>query len=169
MLSASAMEEDITLQGSSALSNFRLRALARDVGAERVLARHEHYVAFHGGNREQFRDEDRVVLDKLLEYGEPFQDDFNDLNNKGNTKFFVSPRVGTITPWVSLQITTSLILEISNIKTTLYERVVSYTECPQAWGADSYSHNRALKLPTSHGSVVSIRSSSASKGERSSL
>lgn len=94
------MEEYLTLQGSSALPNFHLRALARDIGAERILARHVHYVSFHGGNREQFRDEDRLNLDQLLEYGEPFQDELGDLGDEAKTTFFVSPRVGTISPWV---------------------------------------------------------------------
>ncbi len=94
------MEPFLTLPGSSALSNFRLRALAHELNAERVLTRHVHYVAFHADNREQFQDEDQHILDQLLEYGEAFQEDVEIFDEEENTTFYVSPRVGTISPWV---------------------------------------------------------------------
>ena len=94
------MAEYFTLLASSALSDFRLQALARELKAERVFARHVHYVAFFGGSRERFRDKDRQILDQLLDYGEPFQENLEDGDSERITTFFVSPRVGTISPWV---------------------------------------------------------------------
>ena len=95
------MDHYLTLPGSSALSDFRLRALARDLKAERIVARHVHYVAFHDDNREQFGDEDQQILGQLLEYDEPFRGDLKDSDHEMSTTFYVTPRVGTISPWVS--------------------------------------------------------------------
>ena len=88
--------EYLTLEGSCALSEFRLRALARDMGAEKITARHMHYVALKGDLDEN----DRQILDQLLDYGEPPGEDDEDLDIEGNTTFFVSPRLGTFSPWV---------------------------------------------------------------------
>ena len=95
------MDDYLTLPGSSALSAFRLQALARDLKAERIVARHVHYIAFHDDNRGQFGDEDKRILGQLLEYDEPFQGDAKNSDHERSTTFYVTPRVGTISPWVS--------------------------------------------------------------------
>ncbi|CAF9915572.1 MAG: hypothetical protein HETSPECPRED_002527 [Heterodermia speciosa] len=93
------MEEFITCLGTSALSDFRRRALAQRIGASDVHAIYVHYVAFYG-DREHFQDEQRQILNQLLEYGEASQE-VEAVNNESTTTFFVSPRIGTISPWSS--------------------------------------------------------------------
>ena len=95
------MDHFLTLPGSSALSDFRLRALARELKAERIVARHVHYVAFRDDNRGQFGDEDKRILRQLLGYDEPFRGDLKDSDHERSNTFYVTPRVGTISPWVS--------------------------------------------------------------------
>ena len=94
------MDDYLSLPGPLALSDFRLEALARDLKAKRIIARHVHYVAFHQG--EQFRDEEQRTLDHLLEYGEPFPEDLELSEDERRTTFYVTPRVGTISPWVGV-------------------------------------------------------------------
>lgn len=96
------MDDYLDLPGSSALSDFRLRALARDLKAKRIIARHVHYIALHQDNREQFGDEEKRILGHLLEYGEPFREDLEVSDHAISTTFYVTPRVGTISPWVSV-------------------------------------------------------------------
>ena len=96
------MDDFLTLSGSAALSDFRLQALARELKAERILARHVHYVAFHHDSRELFGDKERQILDQLLDYDEPFREDLGGLHDEKSTIFYITPRVGTISPWVSV-------------------------------------------------------------------
>ena len=92
----------MTCLGTSALSHFRRRILAEKIGAIDIHARHVHYVAlqgeFHG--RETLQDYDREALDHLLAYGED-DEDLQPLDEQFCSTFFVSPRIGTISPWSS--------------------------------------------------------------------
>lgn len=94
------MDEVLTCMGSSALSEFRRRSLAQKIGASDVSAKYVHYVAFHEDGPARFLDEQRQILNQLLRYGDPIQTS-KEADNDGNTTFFVSPRIGTISPWSS--------------------------------------------------------------------
>ncbi|KAL8785899.1 MAG: hypothetical protein Q9195_008444 [Heterodermia aff. obscurata] len=94
------MEEFITCLGTSALSDFRRRSLAQRIGASDVHAKYVHYVAFYGDDRVHFQGEQREILNQLLEYGEVSQEP-EAVNDESTTTFFVSPRIGTISPWSS--------------------------------------------------------------------
>ena len=94
------MEEYVTSLGSSALSNFRRRNLAQRVGAADVRAQYVHYVALRGDGQEKLQDESREALNQLLAYGDEHED-IRATEEENNTTFFVSPRVGTISPWSS--------------------------------------------------------------------
>lgn len=92
------MEEFLTLLGSSALSDFRRRNLAQRINASDVRAQYVHYVAL--GGPETLQDESREALNQLLAYGEEYNDPQISEDEDVDT-FFVSPRVGTISPWSS--------------------------------------------------------------------
>jgi len=94
------MDEYLTCLGPSAFSDFRRRDLARKVGATDVRAQFVHYVALTGGDQKRLDDAEREVLNKLLAYGE-VHDDVQVGDDVENTTFFVSPRIGTISPWSS--------------------------------------------------------------------
>ena len=94
------MDEFLTILGSSALSDFRRRNLAQRIGALDVHARYVHYVAFQGGLQDRFQDEHKQILDHILEYGDASQK-IEGADDEGNTTFFVTPRIGTISPWSS--------------------------------------------------------------------
>ena len=94
------MDEYLTCLGSSALSGYRRHNLALKIGAKDVQAYYVHYVALNGENQETLHDDDREALDQLLAYGEENKyiqaDEAED-----STVFFVTPRIGTISPWSS--------------------------------------------------------------------
>jgi len=94
------MDEYLTCLGPSAFSHFRRQDLARKVGANDVRAQYVHYVALTGSDRERLDDGEREVLNKLLAYGE-VPNDVQAGDEEENTTFFVSPRIGTISPWSS--------------------------------------------------------------------
>jgi len=94
------MDEYLTCLGPSAISDFRRPDLARKVGANDVQAQYVHYVALTGSDRERLDDGERGVLNKLLAYGE-VPNDVQAGDEEENTTFFVSPRIGTISPWSS--------------------------------------------------------------------
>jgi phosphoribosylformylglycinamidine synthase len=97
--------------GSSAFSDFRLRPLAKAIGATDLQAIWVHYVASY----QELLPEQTSILDQLLEYGS-FPDSTNKLysalhksvingrpEDLENVRlFYVSPRQGTISPWSSL-------------------------------------------------------------------
>lgn len=95
--------------GSSAFSDFRLRRLASEIGAQDLQAIFVHYIFSH----DELRPEQIKILDQLLEYGS-YPESTNDLygtlfkavtnweENEAGVKFFwVCPRPGTISPWSS--------------------------------------------------------------------
>ena len=96
------MDQYLTCMGASALSDFRRHLLADKIGAVDVQARHVHYVALRGESEghTSFQNYDREALDQLLAYGEE-HDDIQAQANHSSTTLFVSPRVGTISPWSS--------------------------------------------------------------------
>ena len=96
------MDQFLTLLGSSALSEFRRKILAKKIGAEDVHARYIHYVLLNGKPDGELNSKnyDREALDQLLAYGEESQD-ISPLGDQFSATFFVSPRIGTISPWSS--------------------------------------------------------------------
>jgi phosphoribosylformylglycinamidine synthase len=96
--------------GSSAFSDFRLRRLAKEIGANELQAIWVHYVASY----RELLAEQISTLDHLLEYGS-YPDPTDSLygvllkaviNSQtpdidGQRLFYVSPRQGTISPWSS--------------------------------------------------------------------
>ncbi|KAI9879332.1 MAG: hypothetical protein M1830_008853 [Pleopsidium flavum] len=90
----------LTLQGSSAFSDFRRRTLQDRIGATSVKARWMHYVCLHGDITVLGKD----VLEQLLVYGESLAGDEHSLFNSKDPNtclFYVAPRTGTISPWSS--------------------------------------------------------------------
>lgn len=96
------MDQYLTCLGTSALSHFRRRILAEKIRAVDIHARYVHYVALHGEShgRESLQNYDRGALDQLLEYGEDAEE-LRPLDGQFSFTFFVSPRIGTISPWSS--------------------------------------------------------------------
>lgn len=96
------MDQYLTCLGTSALSHFRRRILAEKIKAIDIHARYVHYVALQGEShgRECLQDYDREALDHLLAYGED-DEDLRPLDEQLSSTFFVSPRIGTISPWSS--------------------------------------------------------------------
>lgn len=102
------MDQYLTCMGASALSDFRRQILASKIGATDVRAKYVHYVALHSGddhlsqNRQPGTQADynKEILDTLLAYGEPV-DDPTILPEQVSLTFFISPRIGTISPWSS--------------------------------------------------------------------
>ena len=90
-----------THQGSFALSDFRCKRLASKIGAHRVTAKHVHFVAL----RETLSEAEQQALDFLLTYDDvpPARALTTAPEPAGLTThtFYVSPRVGTISPWSS--------------------------------------------------------------------
>jgi phosphoribosylformylglycinamidine synthase len=90
--------EYLTIPGSTAFSDFRARALAVGIKARGVKARWVHYVHIAAAIQE----EQRQVLERLLEYGDPFTEAAEMTAKDGRTvEFYITPRVGTISPWSS--------------------------------------------------------------------
>jgi len=87
----------ITFLGSSALSDFRRKALVKTLNVEDIRARWVHYVALHGGDRPV--DFDQSDLKQILTYGEEYLEDEED--EETTTTWFIQPRQGTISPWSS--------------------------------------------------------------------
>ena len=90
----------VTYEGSSALSEFRRQSLAAKIGASEVKSNYVHYVAI----TQSLADSDRAILEQLLRYDDPSEDDRTILeaNPSHNVyKYYVSPRIGTISPWSS--------------------------------------------------------------------
>ena len=97
---SSTMDQYLTCLGSSALSDFRRKALASRLDVSEVRARFLHYLALKPSEKQQQADYDPSILQELLTYGD---DDLEDEIEEGNEvdMFFVFPRSGTISPWSS--------------------------------------------------------------------
>lgn len=97
------MDQYLTFLGSSALSDFRRRGLARKVGVEDIRARYIHYVSLKGTSaEEQPIDFDIAELQELLTYGDDDgPPETSSTGDEGVDTLFVQPRPGTISPWSS--------------------------------------------------------------------
>ena len=96
------MDQYLTCMGASALSDFRRQILADKIRAIDIHARYVHYVALQGEPQGQgsLLDYNREALDQLLAYGEE-TDDIIAEGKQFSATFFITPRVGTISPWSS--------------------------------------------------------------------
>ena len=88
-------QQFLSFPGSAGLSDFRLRILSERIGASKAHAQWVHYVAVYGA----LHIDDRDILRQLLDYGEPLED--VDASSNNTYTFYISPRVGTISPWSS--------------------------------------------------------------------
>ena len=86
--------------GPSALSGFRRHNLAQKVGAKDVQAQDVHYIALKSERQKKLQDDSREALNQLLDYGEEHKY-VQAEEDEENTTFFVTPRIGTISPWSS--------------------------------------------------------------------
>ncbi len=87
----------ITCLGSSALSDFRRRALASHLHVKNIRARWIHFVALHDSGAPN--DYNQNDLNQMLTYGDEYLEEEEDGEN--TTTWFVQPRKGTISPWSS--------------------------------------------------------------------
>jgi phosphoribosylformylglycinamidine synthase len=96
------MDQYLTCIGASALSAFRRQSLASKIGAIDVHAKYVHYVALRCNpqHRNVQLDYDKETLDYLLGYGE-HSNETTALPEQVCLTLFVSPRIGTISPWSS--------------------------------------------------------------------
>lgn len=96
------MDQYLTCLGASALSDFRRQFLADKIGAIDVHSRYVHYVALQGEpqGHGSLQDYNREALDQLLAYGEEI-DDIQAHGDQSSMTFFITPRLGTISPWSS--------------------------------------------------------------------
>lgn len=103
------MDQYLTCMGASALSAFRRQNLANKIGAADVHARYVHYVALRLDDKDKLSpnrgrgiqmDYNRETLDSLFAYGEA-ANEATALPEQVCLTFFVSPRIGTISPWSS--------------------------------------------------------------------
>ena len=88
----------ITCLGSSALSDFRRRALASQLHVKDVRARWVHFVALHDGD--VVENYNPKVLNEMLTYGDEYVEKVDE-DGETTTTWFVQPRKGTISPWSS--------------------------------------------------------------------
>ena len=94
------MDEYLTCLGSSALSAFRRHNLAQKINAKDVRAQYVHYIALNGDSQEKLQDAGHEALNQLLTYGEE-HNYVRAEEDEENTTFFITPRIGTISPWSS--------------------------------------------------------------------
>ena len=87
----------LTFRGSSALSDFRRKALVSKLDVKDVRAQWVHFVALH--RSDGTIDYDKYNLDELLSYGDDFVED--EEGEENTTTWIVQPRKGTISPWSS--------------------------------------------------------------------
>ena len=89
----------ITCLGSSALSDFRRRALASQLHVKDVRARWVHFVALYGGDN--LNDLAQNDLNQMLTYGDEYLEEDREEDESNVTTWFIQPRKGTISPWSS--------------------------------------------------------------------
>ena len=85
--------------GPPAFSDFRRAALAKDIGALDVRASTIHYVALN----ERAVREHHFTLERLL-FGDDFESNVAGqpaVSKRAHVTYYISPRIGTITPWSS--------------------------------------------------------------------
>ena len=94
------MDQYLTCLGSSALSDFRRRLLADRLCVDDVRARYVHYVALCGTTDGAAPNYHQEALDQLLAYGDQTLEE-ETASEDDTTTLFVTPRIGTISPWSS--------------------------------------------------------------------
>ena len=94
------MEQYVTIRGPSALSDFRRQSLAAKIGAIDIRATYMNYVALQSDPEALGQGFDLEVVRELLAHGEDGED-VHPIGNQVARYFFVSPRMGTISPWSS--------------------------------------------------------------------
>ncbi|KAJ9268531.1 hypothetical protein DTO271D3_3119 [Paecilomyces variotii] len=89
----------LAIPGSVAFSRSRGRAIAASIGALDVRAQWIHYVH----TAQPLQERERDVLEQLLRYGDiaDVPPTFDEAKDGAFTVYYVSPRVGTISPWSS--------------------------------------------------------------------
>src|SRR5205809_3961595 len=88
----------MTIPGSVAFSRSRDHAIALSIGAQEVRAQWVHYIYV----TEALQDHQRVVLEQLLHYGDISDVPASFDQQDGQVSvFYVTPRLGTISPWSS--------------------------------------------------------------------
>lgn len=88
-------EHMLTIKGNPALSDFRIQKLLAAVKPYGVSQISSHYIYFIE-TRSELTEEHRSILGNLLEYGPRLQE-----RNIEGEVCYVTPRVGTISPWSS--------------------------------------------------------------------
>ncbi|MCJ1277947.1 hypothetical protein MMC21_005761 [Puttea exsequens] len=94
------MNEYLTCLGSSALSGFRRDNLAQKIGAKDIRAQYVHYIALKGKSQEKSQEDSREALNQLLASEEEHKY-VQAEDDEESTTFFITPRIGTISPWSS--------------------------------------------------------------------
>ena len=102
----------ITLQGSSALSDFRRKGLLKKLSIKQIQAQWIHYVAFHSDDGPS--NSVQNSLKAILTYGDDFIEE--DKNGENTTTWFVQPRQGTISPWSSKATSIAEVCGLTSIK-----------------------------------------------------
>ena len=89
----------LSCEGPLAFSDFRGQLLAKKIGARYVTARYVHYVAL----QDDVDAGDRAILEQLLDYNDLPKISKTTMGDLGYSvyTFYVSPRIGTISPWSS--------------------------------------------------------------------
>lgn len=88
----------LTLPGSVAFSEFRCRGIAANTNAKAIRAQWVHYLHL----AEPLQDNQPTNLEQLLRYGDIADSPGSFGPQDGKTlTYYVSPRVGTISPWSS--------------------------------------------------------------------
>ena len=139
--------------GSAAFSDFRLKRLAKDIGALNVQAIWVHYVASY----QPLLTEQISVLDQLLEYGSyPDSTDalFGTLlravingtspDDKNTQLYYVSPRQGTISPWSSKATSIAHVCGLENVVKRIERGIVFAAAFDQAPQDNTVSNGDAL-------------------------
>lgn len=85
----------IILEGGQALSATNKKSLLADLKSSGVKVSDISAQYIHFVDSDKLSDKDKVILDNLFDYSEPFQE------IEHNQQFVVLPRLGTISPWSS--------------------------------------------------------------------
>lgn len=97
------MAEIIKIYGSSALSDFRRRRIARQLDVREVKAQYVHYVALDNSNLQTQEGRSALsIIQEILTYGDGSANDvLNDLREEVDDVYYVCQRLGTISAWSS--------------------------------------------------------------------
>jgi len=130
----------LTIPGTAALSRFRLEKLltelqAVDSGITAVSARFQHFVQLDA----ELSGEQQAMLQRLLDYG--YAEPVGELEGE---KLWVTPRLGTISPWSSKATEIAERCGLSAVKRI--ERGIEYTFAVPSELSDAVKHQLAVLL-----------------------